>query len=102
MRFELDIPPCVSGPAHPLHPPPLEKPLRIQIEGPVVAIQRLLPRITWHTSPSALVFPQPAGHELAKLAYQALFRREVRPNVANDVVMRNEYLGWVTDVVPYK
>ncbi|KAG6361037.1 hypothetical protein INS49_009256 [Diaporthe citri] len=102
MGLQLHIPPCVSDSAHPLHPPPIEKPLRIQIEGPVVAIQKLLPSITWHTDPLNLVFPQPAGHELAKLAYQALFGRDVRPDVATDVVVRDEYLGWVTDVIPYK
>lgn len=102
MGLQLHIPPCISDPAHPLHPPPLEKPLRIQIEGPLVAIQKLLPSITWHTDPLALVFPQPAGPELAELAYRALFGREVRPDVANDLVVRDEYLGWVTNVIPYK
>lgn len=102
MGYELHIPPCVSDPAHPLHPPPLEKPLRIQIEGPVVAIQKLLPSIPWPTSSLYLVFPQPAGHELARLAYQAVYGRDVRPEVANDAVVRDEYMGWVTDVIPYK
>lgn len=102
MGLELHIPPCVCDPAHPLHPPPLEKPLRIQIEGPLVAIERLLPSISWHTDPLNLVFPQPASHGLANLAYRALFGRDARPEVTDDVVVRNEYLGWVTDVIPYK
>lgn len=97
MSLELHIPPCVCDPVHPLHPPPLEKPLRIQIEGPLVAIERLLPSISWYTDPFNLVFPQQAGPKLAKLAYQALFGRDVR-----DVVVRDEYLGWVTDAKPYK
>lgn len=76
--------------------------MRIQIEGPVVAIERLIPSISWHANPLNLVFPQPAGPELAKLAYQALFGRDVRPEVTNDLVVRDEYLGWVTDVKPYR
>jgi hypothetical protein len=102
MAFKLHIPPCISNPAHPLHPPPLEKPLRIQIEGPVVAIQRLLPEISWHTNPLSLEFPQPAGPEIAKLAYRILYGRDVRPELANDIVVRDEYLGWETDVIPYR
>ena len=101
MAFKLHIPPCILTSAHPLRPPPLEKPLRIQIEGPIVAIQKLLPGISWHTNPLSLVFPQPAGPEIAKLAYRALYGRDVRPELANDVVVRDEYLGWVTDVIPY-
>jgi len=102
MAFELHIPPCISTPAHPLHPPPLEKPLRIQIEGPVVAIQKLLPDISWRTDPLSAVFPQPAGPEIAKLVYQIVYGQDVRPEVANDMVVRDEYLGWVTDVTPYR
>lgn len=102
MGLELYIPPCVSNPAHPLHPPPLEKPLRIQIEGPLVAVQKLLPSISWHTDPLALVFPQPGGHELAKLAYRVLYGQDARHEVTDDMVVRDEYLGWVTDVKPYK
>ncbi|KAH6628870.1 hypothetical protein F5144DRAFT_594780 [Chaetomium tenue] len=102
MPFKLHIPPCICTPAHPLHPPPLEKPLRIQIEGPIVAIQKLLPDISWRTDPLSLVFPQSAGPELAKLAYWAIYGRQARPELANDLVVRDEYLGWVTDVIPFK
>lgn len=102
MAFKLHVPRCISNPAHPLHPPPLEQPLRIQIEGPIVAIQKLLPEISWDTSPSSVTFPQPAGPEIAKLAYQILYGRDVRPELVGDIVVRDEYLGWVTDVSPYK
>ncbi|KAK4104119.1 hypothetical protein N658DRAFT_243404 [Parathielavia hyrcaniae] len=104
MAFALHIPPCTvfCTPAHPLHPPPLEKPLRIQIEGPVVAIRMLLPGISWHTDPLSLVIPQRAGPELAKLAYRVIYGRHVRPEFANDQVVRDEYLGWVTDVIPFR
>jgi hypothetical protein len=102
MAFKLHIPPCISNPPQPLHPPPPEKPLRIQIEGPVVAIEKLLPEISWHTDPLCLVFPQPAGPQIARLVYQTVYGRDVRPELANDMVVRDEYLGWVTDVTPYR
>ncbi|KFH42619.1 hypothetical protein ACRE_066320 [Hapsidospora chrysogenum ATCC 11550] len=41
------------------------------------------------------MFPQPAGPELAKLAYKAIYGQDVRPSVENDLVVRDEYLGWV-------
>ncbi|RYP57951.1 hypothetical protein DL769_009186 [Monosporascus sp. CRB-8-3] len=102
MALELHIPPCVSTPAHPLHPAPPEQPLRIHIEGPLVSIQKLLPGITWHTDVTPLVFPQPAGLELARLTYQKIYRRDVRPEIAGDMVVRDEYLGWVMGVIPLR
>jgi hypothetical protein len=98
MALELYIPPCVSTSAHPLYPPPPEQPLRIQIEGLLVSIQKLLPEVPWHTDVASPVFPQPAGPELARLAYQKIYGREVRPEVAGDMVVRDEYLGWVMGV----
>ena len=89
-------------PLPPLHPPPPEQSLRIQIEGPLVSIQKLLPEILWHTDVTSLVFPQPAGPELARLAYQTIYGREVRPEVAGDVVVRDEYLGWVMGATPWR
>jgi hypothetical protein len=98
MAFELHIPPCIATPAHPLHSPPPEQPLRIQIEGPLVSIQKLLPDIPWRTE-VAPVFPQPAGPELAKLAYRKIYGREIRPEVVGDMVVRDEYLGWVRNTL---
>jgi hypothetical protein len=100
MALELYIPPCISSSAHPLHSPPPEQPLRIQIEGPLASIQKLLPEVSWHTDAASLVFPQPAGPGLARLAYQKIYGREVRPEVAGDMVVRDEYLGWVTGETP--
>ncbi|KAI1815443.1 hypothetical protein GGS20DRAFT_337979 [Poronia punctata] len=101
MALELHIPPCVNTPAGPLHPPPPGKPVRVQIEGPLVSIQKLLPGIAWRTEDvKALVFPQPAGMELARLAHRTLY-----PEMAGDcmvvvVVVRDEYLGWVMGTTP--
>jgi hypothetical protein len=93
MALELYIPPCISSSVHPLHPPPLEQPLRIQIEGQLASIQKLLPEVLWHTNAASLVFPQPAGPGLARLAYQKIYRHKVRPEVASDITLRDEYLG---------
>ena len=100
--LELSIPPCIRSPRHPLHPPPVEQPLRIQIEGPLFSIQKLLPGVTW--SPDAIfpAFPQPGGPLLATLTYRALYGRDPHPGVPQDMVVRDEYLGWITDPQPLK
>ncbi|EQL03258.1 arginine deiminase type-3 [Ophiocordyceps sinensis CO18] len=94
MPLQLYIPPCLRDPAHHLHLPEFGQPLRIQIEGPVVAIERLFPTITWHTNPTRLEFPQPAAQELANLAYRTIYGKEPR---LGDAVVKDEYLGWVVE-----
>jgi hypothetical protein len=102
MALPLHIPPCIHSPAAAHHPPPDEKPLRIQIEGPLTAVKKLLPEVPWRTDMMAgpLVFPQPAGPELAGLAYQSVYGRNPHPEVAGDLVVRDEYLGWLAKVKP--
>ncbi|KAI0533793.1 hypothetical protein GGR58DRAFT_516652 [Xylaria digitata] len=68
MALELHIPPCICTPAHPFHFPSLDRPLRIQIEGPLTAIRRF-------------VFPMPGGKPLAELTYRALYGADVRTNI---------------------
>jgi hypothetical protein len=97
MALPLYIPPCIHPLPHPSHPPPLSKSIRIQIDGPLVAIQKLLPEAVWYTELLTLKFPQPAGVELAKLAYQAIYECIPRPEVNGDLVIRDEYLGWLMD-----
>jgi hypothetical protein len=80
----------------------VEKPLRIQIEGPLVSIQKLLPEMTWPLDVMRPVFPLPAGPELARLAYRTIYGRKVRPEDAGDMVVRDEYLGWVVEVRPLR
>ncbi|KAL2759462.1 hypothetical protein ACRALDRAFT_1079423 [Sodiomyces alcalophilus JCM 7366] len=105
--LELYIPACIRTPVHPLHPPPIDKPLRIQIEGPAVAIERLLPDTPWALGHWCQEFPQPPGPELAKLTYRMLYGREpilegdsVSEGSARDMVVRDEYLGVVTSARP--
>ncbi|OTB01979.1 hypothetical protein M426DRAFT_265280 [Hypoxylon sp. CI-4A] len=86
MALELHIPRCIHSTPHFLHPPPLEKPLRIQIEGPSISMERLFPGIEWRTNPLSLKFPQLAGPELARITYQKLYGRKVRPEVVGDMV----------------
>jgi hypothetical protein len=58
------------------------------------------PRV--HADVASPVFPQPAGPEPARLAYQKISGREVRPEVAGDMVVRDEYLSWVIGVTPLR
>lgn len=96
MRSELYIPPCRTG-QYSFHSPELEKALRIHIEGSLVSINKLLPGIQWHTDIESLVFPQPASTGLARLTYQNLYKHEVCQEVLGDMVIRDEYLGWVVE-----
>lgn len=94
MAHQLSIPPCCLDPASPLHPPPLDKPLRIHIEGPKSSIEKLLPGITWHIGIHEVVFPQLAGPELAALAYSAVYGQEPSEG-SDDMVVTDEYLGLI-------
>ncbi|KAH8158839.1 hypothetical protein CIB48_g9408, partial [Xylaria polymorpha] len=95
MALELYILPCIRNPINPHHPPPPNKPLRIQIEGPLVAIERLFPNIQWHVKDVQPEFPQPAGPKLAELTYSLLYGRNASPDIQGDLVVRHEYLGWI-------
>jgi hypothetical protein len=100
----LYIPPCVTKPSHPFHPPPAEQPLRIHIEGPLLALQKLLPEVSWHLTNYSPEFPMPGGPKLAELAFQQIYHRKVRHDVAADMVVKDEYKGWVdkaTYVIDY-
>ncbi len=96
----LCIPPCLRTPPHRFHLPSSSQPLRIQIEGPLIALQRLLPRVSWHTADHSPTFPLPGGPELAKLAFQTIYCREVQPDVPEDMIVRDEYTGWLVEARP--
>ncbi|KAI1163406.1 hypothetical protein F5B18DRAFT_620066 [Nemania serpens] len=100
MALELYILPCIRNPIDPHHPPPPNKPLRIQIEGPLVAIERLFPNIQWHVKDVQPEFPQPAGPKLAELTYSLLYGRNASPDIQGDLLVRHEYLGWIMDPKP--
>ncbi|KAJ8117656.1 hypothetical protein OPT61_g1205 [Boeremia exigua] len=95
MAHRLYIPPCVDTPAHPNHFPPLERPLRIHIQGPLASIQRLLPLIAFHYEDGGEPFPQPAAPELAELTFQALYGW--RTEKGEKLVIRDEYNAWKRD-----
>jgi hypothetical protein len=42
----------------------------------------------------------PGGPKLAELAFQQIYHRKVRHDVAADMVVKDEYKGWV-DNAPY-
>lgn len=94
MVLELYIHPCIHNPPHRLHPPPSNQPLRIQIQGPLESIQKLVPNISWHPIAS---FPQPGGVQLANLTHGKLYGQG-DPEGPNDaLVVRDEYLAWVME-----
>lgn len=90
MALQLFIPPCIHNPRFHLHPPPPAKPLRIQIQGPLESIQKLLPQTSWH---KIMCFPQPGGLELANLTHRALYGKETD----NFPIVRDEYLAWAME-----
>jgi hypothetical protein len=94
VALELYIQPCIRSPPSPYHSPPLNKPLRISIEGPTIAIQRLFPEVKWNPDLTKEFrdFPQPAGPLLAALTFEKIFGRKVsRPE---EMIVRSEYIGW--------
>ena len=97
MAYQLSIPPCCHDPADPTHSPALGQPLRIQIEGPKVSIDKLLPGISWQTSVATPTFPQPAGPKLAALAFKAVYGQ---PPDTDDMIVRDEYLGLIMKPQP--
>jgi len=94
MALELSIPPCIHSPCHRLHPPPPAKPLRIQIQGPLESIQKLLPETSWD---KIVRFPQPGGLELARLAHRALYGEEGLKEADGIPAVRDEYLAWAME-----
>lgn len=88
------IPTCIRDPPGPYHFPPPDRPLRIQIDGPLVAIKRLLPHIDWQTDLLDLPILREGGVELANLAFRKIYRRDVYPENPNDLVVRDEYTGF--------
>ncbi|KAL3418790.1 hypothetical protein PVAG01_09011 [Phlyctema vagabunda] len=96
----LYIPQCLRNPPHRFHLPSLEQPLRIQIEGPLLALQKLLPEVSWHVPHNFPEFPLPVGPKLAELAFQRIYKRDVQQDLIGDMVVRDEYKGWVVEARP--
>lgn len=100
MALPLYIPLCIHTPAGRYHLPRSDQPLRIQIEGPLIAIQRLLPDIPWRLDLPGRTLPQLAGPELARLTYLTIYGRNLRSEVPGDLVVQDEYLGWMPEKRP--
>ncbi|KAI9711060.1 MAG: hypothetical protein M1828_001987 [Chrysothrix sp. TS-e1954] len=97
MAVHLEIPKCLDRPPHRFHFPPPSQPLRIRIEGPLTAVQRLVPNVPWYLDLVRKPFPQPAGPPLAKMTFRQVYGRDVDPSIVGDMVLRDEYLGWVQE-----
>jgi hypothetical protein len=91
MEHDLHIPACLHTPPHPLHPPSYEKPLRIDVAGPLSAIEKLLPNVSWNINLRDLRELQPAAIELARKVYQILYAQV--PQSEDDLVVRHEDLA---------
>ncbi|KAJ5965120.1 uncharacterized protein N7479_004996 [Penicillium vulpinum] len=100
MALPLYIPLCIHTPTSRHHFPPSDQPLRIQIEGPLIAIQRLLPHIPWHLNLRDRKFPQPASPELARLTYQTIYGRDISLEIPDDLGVQDVYLGWMPEKRP--
>ncbi|KAJ5143311.1 uncharacterized protein N7515_002098 [Penicillium bovifimosum] len=99
MALPLYIPPCIHTPPGQYHLPPPDQPIRIQIEGPLIAIERLLPHLSWQLDHPDRPFPQPAGPELARLTYRKIYG-EACLEAAGELAVRDEYLGWMAEKYP--
>ncbi|KAF5668733.1 arginine deiminase type-3 [Fusarium denticulatum] len=97
MALTLYIPPCIRSPAEPQHHPPVDQPLRIQIEGPLSSINKLLPGVDWQLEGVFRPSLQAAGPELARVAFRTIYGHDIRPEIDGDMVVRDEYLGWVQE-----
>jgi len=96
------IPPCTLTPPNPLHHPPLDQPLRIEVQGQLKDFQKVLPEAPWLIDGKPSAFPQPSGVKLARLAFREIYGRDVQTEVAGDFVVRDEYMGWVMDEMSSK
>lgn len=101
MALPLFILPCIHHPPGDFHSPPYARPLRIQIEGPLTSMKRLLPDVPWRLRMGYSEFPQPAGPELARWTFQQLYGRDISQESPDELVVRDEYLGWVIKEPPY-
>ncbi|KAK1523929.1 uncharacterized protein CCOS01_09016 [Colletotrichum costaricense] len=101
MALELFIPSCVRSPPGHLNLPDIERPLRISIEGPRQSIKKLFSSAVWDTRNFDGKFPQEAGPALAALTFRHVYGVSVRSHVLGDIVVRDEYIGWITgDEIP--
>ncbi|TQS32859.1 hypothetical protein Golomagni_06813 [Golovinomyces magnicellulatus] len=98
MALPLHIPPCNQTPRHFNHPPEYQKPLRICIDGPLSAVQKLAPETEWNLNVLHQEVLQPAASILAKITFEKVYGRP--PNndeIPGDLIIRKEYLRWVMD-----
>lgn len=58
----------------------------------MLALQRLLPKVSWDVDYSGHLhrFLLPGGSKLAKLAFREIYQRDPRDDVAGDMVLRDE------------
>jgi hypothetical protein len=98
MAHELYFPPCVLDPPHPLHPPPFDKPIRICAGGPLSAIEKLLPDLTWNLQLNSKIEFQQCALLLATFVYRTIYGRE--PVTEDGLRVRCETIGYLNPAFP--
>lgn len=98
MSSKLVLPQCQENPTHLNHPPPPEKPLRIQICGDLEYLDKLFQngnKIARPETSAALPahFDEPCL-ELVQMAFKLLYGREPDTEVPRDIVPRHQYHLW--------
>lgn len=87
----------MHSPRYSNHLPSDQKPLRIQIEGPLSSVKKLVPDAEWNINLFYQIFPQPAGTSFARCAFAKIYGRLPNDDTPNDLVVRDEYMGWVME-----
>lgn len=98
MYSKLVLPQCQENPAHLNHPPPPEKPLRIQIEGDLKYLDKLFLGGIKITQPDVnddrpVDFAEPCL-ELVQMTFKLLYGRNPDPDNPLDMIPRHQYYLW--------
>ncbi|KAI1178933.1 hypothetical protein F4777DRAFT_40991 [Nemania sp. FL0916] len=109
MASKLILPPCADSPAHMHHPPPPDKPLRIQVGGHLDWIDQLFDDGTKIFRPEATFFSLDEYAEpclrLIKMSFNLLYGRDPDPETPLDMVLRYQsyiFQGRTGDKPPEK
>lgn len=97
MAYKLHIPDCILEPHHPFHFPTPNKPLRIRIQGPLISIQRLIPKAQWQWFLNWTEPPQVPAPDFAGFTHRTIYGCDPQPGVPDDLVIRHEYCGWISN-----
>jgi hypothetical protein len=61
-----------------------------------------LGHIQWSLDTPSQKFPQPAGDQLARLTYRAIYGHDSCPELVKNFVVQDEHLAWMVEKCPEK